>query len=493
LLERRDVKNLCKLLFDNVKAAQNLTPTQCLLVRKIGFSEVKRLNISAYTRYGKTQCVAVGVAIYILLNKNKKIKFIGPEKEQAGLIRDYMTELILSCPELLSIAELTARGAERIKQQASRDRMTFSNGCEYRVVSAFGKGFAAMGHGGDLVIMDEAAMISREAYAKITRMLGDDPENAILIELFNPWDRDTKAFDHSISNRFERIEIGYKVGIKEGRTTKAFIDEMAEELGGKETLEFIVLYESRFPDEAPDSLHKLSDIEKAENRVFNLEDELIAIEEILLHPDKYKSSEVVKAKKDVMDYKRIISCDPADKGIDETVIMWGVNYKEKYELYGMFSEPKSEQMQIVGRTMNKAKKFIGPTVPGRINWDRIGIGAGALSRSKEIRDDWNMNNIVVNGCHYGESAIKKEEFINKKAENNFRLKDLLAHNNISLYHIKDDMKYRRLKNQLLAMKWEMMSGTSKKKVKDPEDKSPDFNDALTYMIWKGKELAWGFV
>lgn len=156
-----DVKALVRWLFPKIKAAQNITDTQAYIIKRVAFSEVQRLSISAYTRYGKTQTIAIAVAIYILINENKKIKFIGPSTDPAGILRNYMTELILNSRGniLLNLADLDRSGYERIKKEASRSRMTFKNGCEYRVISAHGEGFAAMGHGGDLICVPKDTLI----------------------------------------------------------------------------------------------------------------------------------------------------------------------------------------------------------------------------------------------------------------------------------------------------------------------------------------------
>ncbi len=479
----RDVKYLAKYLFPGVKAAQHLTLYQSIIVRKIAFSEVKRFSISAYTRYGKTQIVAIAVAMYILINENKKIKFIGPKVEQAGLIREYLTELIVCCPELLEIAELDSRGRDRLKKEASRNRLTFKNGCEYRVISAHGKGFAAMGHGGDLIIIDESAMISRESYAKIVRLLGDDPVNSMLVEMFNPWDRDTVAFDHSISNRFERIEIGWKIGIKEDRITKEFVEEMREELT---PMEFIVLYESKFPEESEDSLHNLSKIEKAEKIRFNLNDQLKTIIRQLAQAHKMPEDRVKELKTEIARYRRIISCDPADMGMDLTVIKWGVSYdNQKYELEGIYSEPKSDPMEIVGKVMEIVRTFVGTKVQGLVNYDGIGIGTGSVSRTKEILKEKGYKNVRVNNCKYGENKqmtkAEKSLYRINKAKYNFRLKELFLEEYISFSRIRKHQEYRKLKSQLLSMKWKR-SSAEKREIIDPE-KSPDYNDAMVYFIW----------
>lgn len=487
-----DIKILVSWLFPTLKVAQNITDKQAYIIKRVAFSEVQRLSISAYTRYGKTQTIAIAVALYILLNENKKIKFIGPAADQAGLIRDYMTELILNSRDgiLIDLADLDKRGYERIKKEASRNRMTFKNGCEYRIISAHGRGFAAMGHGGQLIVMDESAMISREAYAKITRMLGDDPENSTLVELFNPWDRDTKAFDHSINPNFERIRISWQDGVREGRTTEQFIMEQKKDIT---PIEFTVLYESKFPSEAEDALHTVKSIEQAEKISYGYEEELNDLLRKIEAVKKSNELEYKRLSKKLNRYKKVIACDPADKGLDFSVIIWGIVKDNRFfELLGIYSEPKTDSMNLVGKLISKAKAFIGREIRGEIKIDKVGIGTGAESRLREIKNEENLNNIKVIGCHYGESAMKKNIYLNKKAENNFRLKKLFDEKQIALKEVVDNPDYHKLKAELLAMKWEITS-SEKRKIIDPE-KSPDFNDALVYFIWKDKkELTYDFI
>ena len=494
LLKKRDIlstKALVKWLFPRNAAAQNMTYYQAYIVKRIAFSEAKRLNISAFTRYGKTQFVAIGVAIYILLNKNKKVVFIGPTDEQAGIIKNYMAELILDCSLLLGIADIELRSkAERIRAEASQRRMTFSNGCEYRVVTAHGKGFSAMGHGGDLLVMDEAALISRESYSKIMRMLGDDAENAVFVELFNPWDRDTKAYDHSISPRFERIQISYRIGLEEGRITEDFVEEMR---GDMTPLEFTVLYESRFPDEAEDSLHSLKHISRAEELSFGFLDEVKGILGKLEKKKELSESEYNFLVSELKRYDFRVSCDPADKGLDFTVMFWGVvKDKSFYELLGVWSEAKSESMSVVGKIVKKVQEFVPKGGFGSVYVDKIGIGTGTESRLREIKNELGLENIRVVGCHYGEGAVKNNEFQNKKAENHFRARDLFVEGRVSLKALVKDKDYVRVKSELLSMKWELTS-TAKKKIVDP-DKSPDFNDGVVYFVWLDrKELVADFI
>jgi len=480
-----NVKYLCEYYFRDI-----ITNKQAEVIKKIAFWEklkIKKIGICAMTRWGKTFCVSRGIGLYLLSHQNKKIMFVGPLREQAAILRDYMSELVLKCNALLKIADLEVTGYERIKKEASRNRLTFSNGCEYKIFSAHGTATGLMGFGigsgGGIVVKDEACLIEDSANAKITRMLGDNPEKALLVELFNPWDRDNKAFEHWQDPEWHKIHVGWKEALKDGRTTQEFIDSQKKELT---PLEFTVLYESEFPEEAEDSIFNLAKIKKAQAQDFNFEEELEELEKKLKKPTNYTEFEVLKAKEQIKRYKRIISCDPADKGLDHTVIYWGVKKDLKYQLIGIYSEPKSDPMEIVGKMIDiLKKKYIGITET-EIYIDQIGIGTGPFSRLKEVVKERGLENVTVYGCHFGEKAINEEYYRNKKGENYFRLQALFNEDMIQILDKKE------ITNQLLAMKWKL-SSSSKREVVDPE-KSPDYADALVYFIWEDKKkLAFDFI
>jgi len=347
-------------------------------------------------------------------------------------------------------------------------------------------------HNCDILIRDEACLLNREAYTKSSRMIGDNPEEAIIIELYNPWKRDNQAFEHTLDPEWDVIQIGWEQAVREGRTTKKFIDQQRKDLM---PLEFTVLYESLFPEQGEDSLFNLSWVKEAEIVNFNLSKKLNKIiEEIdLLKNNKTKMGEGAYLSKmkpleeERKKYLQIISCDPAEKGLDETVVFWGIEYDNKYEVVGIWSEPKSEPIKVVGKVVSIAEDFIHKEVRGKINIDRIGIGSGPLSRLKEvIRVEKGLKNIQVFGCHYGEKAMKSDIFHNKKAENYFRLSDLMRGGMISI------PENHKLRTQLVNEEFDRTS-SNKKIIKDPENKSPDYADALVYLIWKDKKgLAFDF-
>lgn len=479
LWKERRAKQLVKLLF-----GYDLTETQVEIVRIIGWSEKKRVSICAMTRWGKSLSVVIGIGLFLIRNQNKRIAFIAPQREQAEILMNYMTDLILNCTVLLSLVDIDLKGPEKMRKEVSKRRMTFKNGCEYRIFSAHGEASRLMGFGADVVVKEEACLIKGEgANAKIMRMLGDNPEESTLIELFNPWDRDNKAFEHLDDPDFYKIHVPWKKALEEGRTTQQHIDEMRKELL---PLEFTVLYDSEFPAESEDSIFSLVKINRAEEQERDLIEETKGITGKVEEPHKLTEAEFKKVKESHKEITRIISCDVADKGLDETVILWGIKKIGFYQTTGSYSEPKSEQTDVAGRINEKIRKFIGKEIRGEVYIDSIGLGTGVVSMVKQYIRDNMYKNVRVIGCNFGAGPINKERFKNKKAENYIRLKEIFDEDSIKLPKIK------KLKNQLLNMKWKR-SSTEKIVIEDPE-KSPDWADALVYFIWKDtKALAYGFL
>jgi len=412
----------------------DLSDTQALIVRKIAWSEHKRIAISCMTRYGKTRSVAIAILLYILLNRDKKILLLAPTKNQTQILRNYVAEMITDS----EISGLLTTHSASLESEVSKQRITFTNGCELLTLTAEGTGERLMGHGGDLIIMDESCLISHEVWrSKISRMLGDSPDS-ILVEIANPWHRDNHFFEHWNDPSFEKIHVDWKLALKEGRITQEYVDEQRLTLKDF-PMEFEILYDSVFPEQSADGLISYRRIKEAINRG--------------------------KVKGEV-----IISCDVADKGTDRTVIMTGRSDGTKYAVENIYSEAKSENTAVAGRLVNMQKETIAMT----INVDAIGIGVGVISMLKQ---EINNRHCKITACHFGRSASNKAHYLNKKAEMYFRLKYLFEEGLISI------PEHPQLIKELLAMRWERGSGGEKLKIIDP-DKSPDFADALVYLIWK---------
>lgn len=428
LIKEKRIKELCELFFSH-------TPTkrQEEIIRNIAYTEHKRIIISTYTRYGKTLSVALATLLYILFHTNKKVLIIAPIYDQANILRNYIAEYILKCPLLTDLLDLELSGIERIRKEVSKKRITFKNGCELTILSAEGEANRLLGWGGDLIILDEACLISYEVYRqKISRMLGDNP-NAMLVEIGNPWHKDNQFYEHWIDPNFKKIHIGYRIGLEENRLNPTYLKEQKNLLT---PIEFKILYEAEFPEESEDQLIKYEWIEKA-----------------------IKTNLSEKVKEGI----KIAGLDVAEKGIDLSVLTTGITKDNYYKITNIYSWNKLDTMQTVGKVIQKIdKNYV-------INIDATGIGAGVEARLREI--GYKTNRIIG-----GESPSReKERFLNKKAQNYWRLRSLFEEGKIQIPN------HKELILQLTKIRYELTSA-GKIKIIDPEDKSPDFADSICYAV-----------
>jgi len=458
-VKEKDVVVISDALF-NVK----LKPTQAEIVRIIAFSEHKRLVISCMTRYGKTFSVAIGVLLYVLFNKNKRILLISPLIAQTKIMRDYIAEFLMTSP-LIEKLDIGVTGPERLKSEVSKQRLTFKNQCSLTILSAEGDATRLMGWGGDLIIIDETGLISDEVWRfRISRMLGDSPDS-ILVEIGNPFKRDNHMYEHWIDPAFKKIHIGAELALKEGRVTQQFLDEQKERLT---PFEYGILYDAKFPVTSKDALFSYDDIKACTEEKFDYED---------------------------VDYTAIISCDPADKGDDLTVIMEGKEHEGLYQIEDIYSEAKSENTVVSGKIIDAIVRA-GDKHRVRVNIDTIGIGVGVVSQVREYINTHELYYVSINPCHFGEgvgssgkeesyasdrlddrqSDSARKRFANRKAEQYFRLSDIFKAKEVSI------PTHKTLMSQLMSIGWEYTS-TYRNKIVDPE-KSPDFADAMVYFTWK---------
>jgi len=330
----KNIPALCEALFQFTP-----TPTQCKIIRAIAYAEHKRVVISCMTRYGKTLCVAAGTLLYAIMHSNKRILLVSPLYDQTAIIRNYIGNFIMNSPVFQTMLEQTSDS--RVKREMSRKRLVLKNNTELTALSAEGTGDRLMGHGGDMVILDESCQIVHDVYlSKIARMLGDSPDS-ILIEIGNPWHRDNQMWDHWCNPEYKKIHVGWKTALAEKRITQEFLDERKAELS---PIEWEVQYESNFPEESEDALFRYSWVQAA----------------IL----KWKDF------KEWDDY--IIGIDVADKGKDRTVIMQAKVYDGNYLITDIYSEAKSESTQIA----NRVEKIRAEQSATKINIDCIGVGVG---------------------------------------------------------------------------------------------------------------------
>ena len=396
----------------------------------------KRIQIIAATRYGKSLAVAAGVVIRASL-KPEKWAIVAGTKEKARIIMEYITTFSLDCPIIRAQLEIDT-SLDRLRMRRSQDRLNYKRGGEVRVYSADAKKIvqtstSLMGFGAPNVVGDESALIPDVLQATVMRMLGDKPDS-FMIKIGNPFHRN--HFLRTWRNaRYHKILIDYIQGIKEGRFSKEFIEEMREEAL------FNILYECKFPEEgAIDSRGWLMLLTDADiERAFVTDD--------------------------IPFGEKRLGCDVAGGGRNYSVIvLQAFNVAKK-----VYKENEPDTMKFAGEIVKTAKDLA--VLDKDIYIDRVGVGKGAYDRLSEMKN-------AVMGIGAGSQPANKGRFVNLRAEIYWRTREwILQGGKLE----KDDDWY-----QLAQIKYKVADSSGKVKIMSKQEMllegidSPDVADALSF-------------
>ena len=237
---RQDARDLVKQLYrDEQGNPFILTDGQCDIFNLIFKKLTPRVHIESFTRYGKSNTVAMAILTRICTFPEKWCIAAGNE-DQAKIIMSHLIQHIFD-NEFTRKRFVIGKGEseEAIKRHRSKDRLNFKleNGLlgEVFVTNAAG----AMGYGAPNVVHDEAALTPDNEEALVFRMLGDQTEN-FYCKIGNPWE--SGHFRQSANDpNFFRVSIDYYQGIKEGRIVSSLVEE------ARKKPYFDVLYECKFP------------------------------------------------------------------------------------------------------------------------------------------------------------------------------------------------------------------------------------------------------
>jgi len=404
---------------------------QLKIAEPIYYKKHKRIIITATTRAGKTLILALTSILYALKYPNSRILIIAPTYDQAKIMMNYIIQHLFDNDFLLS--QIANRD---LRTEVSKQKITFNNMSTIEIFSAQGEAERLMGIGGDLIIVDESALVSDEVFrTRILRMLGDNPDS-ILIEIGNPIHLN-HFYEHWNDKNFYKIHISWQDCVREGRLTKEFVEEQKRNLT---EWEFKMLYDAEFVDVGEENIFRVSWIERAKNNNF------------------------------IFDKKEYIcGVDVARYGKDETVITILSTDGERYKIEKIINFTKSDITTICGTLINLNKQYNFK----HIVVDDVGIGAGVTDFLRE-------QNINVYPFNAGSKPYNPQRFDNLKSETVWRLKDLFENNLIQI------MENKKLILQLLAWKLKITS-LGKIKIVDPDD-SPDYADSLMLAIYEPKKL-----
>lgn len=454
-VKNEDVKALCHSFFD-----VDLYPVQDQIVKEIAFQKNNRIVLNTYTQWGKSFSIGTGIALFLVLNAENlqsfEIDIIGPTMSDAENVRDDLLQAGLESDEFAGMID-TSRGSdpEDLMKSASQSKITLLDGsisinCLSASSGTSGKGGGLMGSGADIIVLDESNRVSESVWQEnIARML--NTEDSVLIEAGNPFHKDNQFYRHWTDDRFTRFHVDDEKGVQTGRHSQGFFRDKAQEVGGRNSLEYKVLYKSEFPDQVDDALIAHSWLERAEKNDFEFEDPEI-----------------------------VYGADIAGSGDDKIVVTRMEKENNKYRLTDQWAKDKSSD---TGELAHWIKEQV-PESPDKVDRfvvDAVGIGAGVHSKLKEFGFD-------PSKFKAGEKPRSEEDrFQNKKARNFFKLRNTLQENDLEIVDGFAHGRGNSLKHELTHIKTERRA-RDKIKIVDPDSGSPDFADSLMMSFYTGGDF-----
>lgn len=320
----------------------------------------KRVHIMCHTRFGKSQSVAVPIAIRAAVNR-ERWAIVAPTKEKAQIIMDYVITVLLGDP-ILSRLVVGVKGkvdAEHLRQRERQSHLRFVDGGEIRIFHAE----EVMGFGAPNVVMDEAALITDEQEEKIVRMLGDNPTNFFLAKIGNPFHKN--HFFRSFEDpNYYKINADWRVGLREGRISEEILNEQR----GKPN--FGVLYENTFPDD-----------ESADPYGWRT---LISHATLRRALERGESAEQAGFP--------VVGLDPAEDGLCEAVAVARWSMVARVLTAQATSKPGLFAEEVVRRAPPDTQGFV---------CDKVGVGAGAAERLAQITE----RSVGISGAERPDSTM----------------------------------------------------------------------------------------
>ena len=341
------------------------------------FKEHPRNQIIAPTQYGKSLVVALAVLCRSIA-KGEKFTILAPSEKKAGVIMGYVIEHIFDVPKFLDQLELDSTiTLERLKRERSRTHLTFKSGGGVMILTLDARNSkrsleAAMGFGGNRLILDESSLIDDPLYSTVKRMLGGYPyEDTFLLEIGNPFYRN-HFYRTWHEDRYSKLFIDYKIGLAEGRYSEEFIEEMSGESF------FDIFYECKFPEE-------------------NAVDER-GYRSLLTNEDIHFVDRILKLNEPLY-----LGADIGGGGDYNVYVLRNSKYAwvESKNRSNDTMTNVSEIQRILEESPNLK--------PENVFIDDIGIGRGVSDRLKEL-------GLAVNGISVGSQAQDQTKYKNIKAE-----------------------------------------------------------------------------
>ena len=355
-----------------------LSPHQQEIFNLIATNSHPRNQVIAPTQYGKSLTVALAV-LCRAVGRNEKFIILAPSEKKAQITMQYVIDHCFDSPIFMSQLELEDTvSLDRLRRERSRNNITFKGGGGIMTLTLDSRNSkrsfeAAMGFGGNRVVLDESSLVDDTLYATVKRMLGGYPyEDTFLLEIGNPFYRN-HFYRTWNSSDYNKVFIDYEIGLEEARYSEKFIEEMRDEAF------FSVFYECKFPEED-------------------------AVDEFgyraLITNEELAKSFVSECESDG---ELFLGADIGGGGDYNVYVLRNSKYA-----WIESKNRSNDTMTNVSEIQRILQKY--PNLkPNRVFIDDIGIGRGVSDRLKEL-------NLHVIGVSVGEKAKNSSKFMNTKAE-----------------------------------------------------------------------------
>lgn len=377
----KKLANISGSLFKINDEPAQLTPGQKDIFNVIVKRPSNRVHIMACTQYGKSLIVALACLVASCI-QGRMVVVLAPSNEKAKIIMRYYTWHLQDDPAFYGQLEKDTK-LDRLILEESKERIILKNGGGIYVVSLQTNNpkrsiQAAMGEGADIVILDEAALISDEAEATVFRMIAGK-KNGFYCKIGNPFTTGHFYRDYLDPN-YKKINIDYHQAIEEGRYNAEFIEE------AKKRPFFDILFGNQFPEE------DLVD-SRGWYRLLTKKDIEQAITNEFTKVSRYA-----------------LGVDIARGGANESVYTIRDNNTAKV----VERNRVGDLMHQVVKVQEIMKQY--DIHQDYVYIDDVGVGGGVTDRLAEL-------GIQVNKVKEGASAKDKDKFANLKAENYWLLRE----------------------------------------------------------------------
>lgn len=230
-----------------------ITDGECLMFEAVVNQRYKWVLVTAPTRYGKSELIAIAV-IYLAVFHNLKIPVVAGSADKADKVMEYVVQHLSDHPELYAgLLNIEIGKIERLKLIMAKQALRWHTGGWIYITSIDSRsimreGEGVIGEGGDVVVLEEAGLIKhKEQFSKIVRMPESNRGWGKLVMSGNCVEK--SVFETAWNEpKYHKVRISLEQAFSEGRLDRdRIMNDVKPQMTTRDWLRF---YECRFPTSA---------------------------------------------------------------------------------------------------------------------------------------------------------------------------------------------------------------------------------------------------